>query len=420
MERVLIKNIRIDHVRHLHDISISLESDNGDIRHMIFTGKNGSGKTSVLDAVAGYIDAICVDNCPSKLAQSRDDCLRRLEFYRHDASSHKDDIRQDESNLQYLESSLLDARHGIDLEFNMSDTDVQALYVSGDCIFAHFEARRSFSADIPTHIAKIQFADRYGIHDSPRQHFVRYLLDLKMTQALAATNGRQGRADEIQRWFDRLRDILRDIYEDPTLTLEFDEETYEFTICEQGRAPFGFNEASDGFSSILDVVLGLMLRMVKKYERATTFDMPGIALIDEVENHLHLSLQKRVLPILTGLFPNIQFIVTTHSPFVLSSLDSAVIYDLESQALVEDGLAGNTYESIVEGYFNVDALSVELRRKYDRYLELAARDRLEDDEYPEVCELELYLDEIPDYLAPGIATEYQRAKLELHNKVVDE
>ena len=35
----------------------------------------------------------------------------------------------------------------------------------------------------------------------------------------------------------------------------------------------------------------------------------------------------------------------------------------------------------------------------------------------EAGELEIYLDEIPDYLAPGIATEYQRMKLELRNKV---
>jgi hypothetical protein len=309
------------------------------------------------------------------------------------------------------------ARHGVDVEFNMDDADVHALYTAGNCVFAHFRAQRAFAAEVPTHIEKVSFADFYGIEDSPRDLFVKYLLDLKMTQALSAANGRQGRADEIQRWFDRLRDIMRDIFEDPTLTLEFDEETYEFSICEQGREPFGFNDASDGFSAILDIVLGLILRMVKRNGRATTFDVPGIALVDEVEGHLHPSLQKRVLPILTGLFPNVQFIVTTHSPFVLSSLDSAVVYDLESKTLVSGGLAGNTYESIVEGYFNVDVLSGELRQKYDRYKELCAKNELSEGELLEASELEIYLDETPDYLAPGIATEYQRMKLELRNKV---
>ena len=107
--------------------------------------------------------------------------------------------------------------------------------------------------------------------------------------------------------------------------------------------------------------------MVRKNGHSTEFDLPGIVLIDEVEAHLHLSLQRRVLPILTGLFPNVQFIVTTHSPFVLSSIENATLIDLEARMLVRGGLVGSTYESIVEGYFNVDALSEDLRQKFDRY-----------------------------------------------------
>jgi hypothetical protein len=74
----------------------------------------------------------------------------------------------------------------------------------------------------------------------------------------------------------------------------------------------------------------------------------------------------------------------------------------------------------VEGYFNVDLLSDELREKYNRYTALAGKDVLTDDELLEVGELELYLDEIPDYLALGITTEYQKLKLQLHAKVVGE
>ena len=70
----------------------------------------------------------------------------------------------------------------------------------------------------------------------------------------------------------------------------------------------------------------------------TEFDMEGVVLVDEIETHLHLELQKKILPILTTLFPNIQFIITTHAPFILSSLDNTVIYDLQSRTLVENGL----------------------------------------------------------------------------------
>jgi hypothetical protein len=55
---------------------------------------------------------------------------------------------------------------------------------------------------------------------------------------------------------------------------------------------------------------------------------------------------------------------------------------------------------------------------YDRYLEIVAKERLDDSDLAEAADLEVYLDEIPDYLALDITTEYKRKKLELRSKVV--
>ena len=68
-----------------------------------------------------------------------------------------------------------------------------------------------------------------------------------------------------------------------------------------------------------------------------------IVLIDEIETHLHLELQKLILPMLTELFPNIQFIVSTHSPFVINSIENATIFDLEKKTLVPNGLGNIPY-----------------------------------------------------------------------------
>ena len=75
-------------------------------------------------------------------------------------------------------------------------------------------------------------------------------------------------------------------------------------------------------------------------------------------------MQRNILGLLTTLFPNIQFIVTTHSPFILNSLKDVVIYDLENHMLVENGLADVPYNGIVEGYFNVDGMSKLLAGKF--------------------------------------------------------
>ena len=159
-----------------------------------------------------------------------------------------------------------------------------------------------------------------------------------------------------------------------------------------------------------------MMRMEKKAGKH--YDLEGVVLIDEIETHLHLDLQKKIMPILTNMFPNIQFIVTTHSPFILNSIKDAVIYDLENHTLVNnpEGLSNIPYDGIVEGYFDAPALSKALKAKYDRYRQLVKKETLTDDDYEEVAELEYYLDEIPDYLALGFMADYKQLKLELAQK----
>ena len=57
------------------------------------------------------------------------------------------------------------------------------------------------------------------------------------------------------------------------------------------------------------------------------------------------------MKLLTTVFPNIQFVVSSHSPFILNSLDNVIIYDLENKMLVENGLSDVPYSGIVESYF---------------------------------------------------------------------
>lgn len=63
MEKPLyVKNITIEKVRHLQNIQISVSDDR--LKHLILTGKNGSGKTSLLEAIAGYLKSITTSYDP--------------------------------------------------------------------------------------------------------------------------------------------------------------------------------------------------------------------------------------------------------------------------------------------------------------------------------------------------------------------
>ena len=238
------------------------------------------------------------------------------------------------------------------------------------------------------------------------------MVGLKATQAFAGQKGDQKRVTEIDAWFERFETILKRIFDDPSLCLDFDIDNFRFHIVQKNREPFDFNTMSSGYSAVFDIINDLIMRM----ERTRNYLMEGVVLIDEIETHLHLELQRIVLPFLTEMFPNIQFIVTSHSPFILGSIENAVIYDLETQKLVEDGLANYPYEGIVEGYFHADVLSEELREKLNRYRELVKKQNLTDEDYAEAFTLEQELDEIPDFLSPDIAAEYSRMKLEFSNR----
>lgn len=75
----------------------------------------------------------------------------------------------------------------------------------------------------------------------------------------------------------------------------------------------------------------------------------------------------------------------------------------------------DVYGGIVEGYYGTDTLSSELNEKFERYKTLAKKTNPSDEDYAEMTELEMYLDEVPDYLALDFATEYARLKLEVNS-----
>lgn len=413
MDRVFITDLTIEKVRHLENIEIPLSKD--ELKHLIITGKNGSGKTSVLDAMATFMDNMTVSN-ELVIAQENLEIWQKHLNNLIEQNSPVKDILINKKSVECYKKELESAKNGEWLCFNISQDDIYDMFQNGLFILAYYKADRVFQAQIPEHVEKIQLEKYYVIRDVPRLNFVKYLLDLKMTEALAATGGKTEKAAQIKAWFENLQNLLRDIFEADSLTLEFDEETFLFSIREPGKEPFGFNELSSGYAAVLDIVADIMMRMESQTNRTFRFDIPGIVLIDEIETHLHLELQKKILPFLTAIFPNIQFIVTTHSPFILNSLENAVIYDLQNHSLVKNGLADIPYDGIVEGYFRADKLSASLKEKFQRYKTLVQKNPLSDEDFAEIARLELFLEEIPDYLALDIATEYRKLKLDFESR----
>jgi hypothetical protein len=92
-------------------------------------------------------------------------------------------------------------------------------------------------------------------------------------------------------------------------------------IIETETDDFILDEASGGLSAIMEVAWQIFLR--------SRVQANFTALIDEPENHLHPSLQREIMPSLLKAFPHVQFIVATHSPFVVTSSADSAVYALE-------------------------------------------------------------------------------------------
>jgi predicted ATP-binding protein involved in virulence len=93
-------------------------------------------------------------------------------------------------------------------------------------------------------------------------------------------------------------------------------------------------QLSDGYRNLLAVVLDFARRLAQAHPNwENPLEAPGILLIDEIELHLHPQWQQKIIPNLRAVFPNIQLIVATHSPQVLTTVESRSIFILRDREL---------------------------------------------------------------------------------------
>jgi len=97
----------------------------------------------------------------------------------------------------------------------------------------------------------------------------------------------------------------------------------------RGKLSLPLRELSDGYRTVAALVIDLSRQLfecygefkVKKQQGTWVVPYPGVVLIDEIDVHLHISWQQRIGFWLKEHFPNIQFLVTTHSPYICQAAD---------------------------------------------------------------------------------------------------
>lgn len=417
MNNVFITDIKIIKCRNVSDIEISLNKEKH--QHLILTGKNGSGKTSLLGTLSQLLeDDQKKGSGYSSLLPMLENAKENLEsinakpyYSRDDIGAAMDDkeIRKEaEFELWRVNDWIRQLEEkGIVIEYNADYKGTPKAYQVGGpnkFIQASFSSNRDSNSRMqaPTNISHPNLELYSSIEEGANYNFISYLVGMKAKQSFAYVDGDTEVHSKIKEWFDNFLELLKDIFDDSELKLEFRKDTFKFDIVEGDGNTFDFHTMSHGYSALISIISELITRMEAFESNTMAYDMQGIVLIDEIETHLHVDLQKKILPLLIGFFPNIQFIVSTHSPFVVSSVSNAVVCDLEKKIVTED-LSGYSYDVLLESLFGVNLISSELKTKLDRYDTLyltRERTQKQKEEYKELVDYLLSLpQDIPNELS---------------------
>jgi len=132
---------------------------------------------------------------------------------------------------------------------------------------------------------------------------------------------------------------------------------FEYTNEYGDRCKVPLKDLSDGYQNTLNMIADIAYRMATLNPQLlenVIEETPGIVLIDEVDLHLHPTWQQRILHDLMEIFPKVQFIVTTHAPAVIQSIQTESLIILDHSQTFEPpiptyGRDANSVLSIIMG-----------------------------------------------------------------------
>ncbi|MCF8243585.1 MAG: AAA family ATPase [Saprospiraceae bacterium] len=296
----------------------------------ILTGENGVGKSTVLELLASSFIYGKVDSSILKIRNKVKHNFFEVKFSEGQSSAkhyYHDEVNYDQDN-EFLHNNywhlirLPTAPYAIAAFSYSGYRKVEQSYIEGikELNTQPFENVLDFRSSInPSHILQ------WIANNIAKEAIFDRNLDSKGTN----------------RYSKALINVETAISKIINKAVEFDLESEPFqVIISVDNEKLNFNQLPDGLKSIISWLADLLMRMdrVKWVDDIPVFERNFILFLDEIEVHMHPRWQRKILPAVQGLFPNAQIFISTHSPFVINSVDGAWIHRLvkpngDSQAL---------------------------------------------------------------------------------------
>ena len=331
----------------------------------VFTGTNGSGKSTLLYALAAATGGV------SKKAETL--FCKRFRFERtklNDKDKHSYTsylfIKTDDS--RYL--NLIIGANEFGQLVHRTDSGIEKPLTN----HINFTANVNFAAFAYSGLRSAENIEIDAVRDQSKFNAFEEALDFNKTNTSYSIN--QWIANNIsklslaktnldkKRYLDNLTLFQNTISHIIGYNIEFALQLEPLKlVLKTENAELDFDVLPDGLRSIISWLGDLLMRMdlLQWENNLPVAERKFMLLLDEIEVHLHPEWQRKILPVVQKLFPNAQIFISTHSPFVVNSVDDAWIYNLQVEngngSVVKVALSqdGNSISRVLSEIFGVKA-----------------------------------------------------------------
>lgn len=344
----------------------------------IFTGPNGCGKSTVLYALAGILNPQPGGDALVKKRYHGTDSSVRFSFSGEEGLIGIKAPLQQESMpviwdtdsyycaLENAQSNMLSRNRpylNIHEPLNSSSFDFAGFAYSGTR-----DQVTSFDVGAIQEIQASPFDNSLSFSNTVRPQLLAQWIANSITQAVLARNeGNETEAQEYDIALKKISTFIKNVC-DLEAKFKLKRKPLAVAISVEGQ-DIAFDTLPEGLKSMITWVVDLALRLesIPWKNSREIFAQPIILFLDEVDIHLHPKWQRRILPAIQKLLPNAQIFVSTHSPFVVGSVEDAYVYRLpephrnecRDASIAEnieaiDSKAGKSYQLILSDVFGVD------------------------------------------------------------------
>lgn len=290
----------------------------------ILTGENGTGKTTVLEALVRGIKVEGGNNFPHKYRRNANSFLPislTVSFnFGQPFRISNTPIREDGAFFSESQNAYLQQIEGLGWE---AARPLAFFAYSGYRRLEHVEIDGIREVTGNPLSQSLDF--RYSVNP---ELILNWLANTLTKEALAKNNADSKSAARFKSAVESIERTISNIIEKPIRFL-LNYAPLGVNV-EVDSVNLNFNVLPDGLKSIISWIADLLMRLDRqKWEDdIPVFDRNFILFLDEIEVHLHPAWQRKILPAVQELFPNAQIFISTHSPFVVGSVDGAWIHKL--------------------------------------------------------------------------------------------